>query len=122
MFPGLGNQYASPGAWSTQLTEEPVPSHRPVNEHELADEDTDHGAHGQFDHMASGFLDPSYLKTLPTTAKTFVRALGRDLAGKCRRITLPPPPRPEVPLTQRKRQAVSGGNSPPVRPIPAASP
>ena len=109
MFPGLGNQYASLGAWSTQLTDEPVSSHRPVNLYEPADEDTDHGAHGQFDHMAGGFLDPSYLKTLPTTAKTFVRALGRDLAGKRRRITLPPPPRPEVPLTQRKRQAAQRG-------------
>jgi hypothetical protein len=109
MFPGLGNQYASLGAWSTQLTDEPVSSHRPVNLYEPADADTDHGAHGQFGHMAGGFLDPSYLKTLPTTAKTFARALGRDLAGKRRRITLPPPPRPEVPLTQRKQQTAQQG-------------
>jgi hypothetical protein len=52
--------------------------------------------------MASGFLDLSYLKTLPTTAKTFALALTRDLAGKRRRITLPPLPRPAIPLTQKR--------------------
>jgi NAD(P)-dependent dehydrogenase (short-subunit alcohol dehydrogenase family) len=104
MFPGLGNQYAALGAWSAQLTGQPIAPDRPVNLYHPADADHDHGAHGQFDHMAGGFLDPSYLKTLPTTAKTFAVALGRDLAGKRRRITLPPPPRPAIPLTQRSRE------------------
>ncbi len=97
------------GAWSSQLTSEPVSPDRPVNLYHPADADTDHGAHGQFDHMAGGFLDPSYLRTLPTTAKTFVLALTRDLAGKRRRITLPPPPRPAVPLTERRRKAAQRG-------------
>jgi NAD(P)-dependent dehydrogenase (short-subunit alcohol dehydrogenase family) len=102
MFPGLGNQYASRGAWGAQLTGEPVAPDRRINLYQPADADRDHGAHGQFDHMAGGFLDPSYLKTLPTTARTFVTALVRDLAGKRRRIAVPPPPRPAVPLAQRR--------------------
>lgn len=53
-----------------------------VNLYEPVDAEKDHGAHGQFDHMAGGFLDPPYLKTLPVTAKTFVMALARDLADK----------------------------------------
>ena len=104
MFPGLGNQYAALGAWSTQLTSQPLAPDRPVNLYHPADASQDHGAHGQFDHMAGGFLDPAYLKTLPTTARTFAIALTRDLASKRRRITLPPPPRPAIPLTQRNQE------------------
>jgi hypothetical protein len=52
--------------------------------------------------MAGGFLDPPYLKTLPTTARTFATALARDLAGEMRRVTIPPAPRPSVPLSQRR--------------------
>jgi len=102
MFPGLGNQYASLGAWSTQLTGQPISADRRANLYHPVDDTEDHGARGQFDHMAGGFLDPSYLKTLPTTAQTFIRALARDLAGKRRRITVPPPPRPSIPLTQKR--------------------
>lgn len=102
MFPGLGNQYAALGAWSTQLTSEHVSPGRLANLYEPVDADKDHGAHGQFDYMAGGFLDPSYLKTLPTTAKTFVTALARDLAGKRRRTTLPPRPWPRIPLPHKQ--------------------
>jgi NAD(P)-dependent dehydrogenase (short-subunit alcohol dehydrogenase family) len=102
MFPGLGNQYASLGAWSTQITDQPIPADRPANLYHPVDAGDDHGAHGGFDHMAGGFLDPSYLRTLPVTAKTFVVALGRNLAGKRRRVTLPPPPRPSIPLAQKR--------------------
>ena len=102
MLPGLGNQYAALGAWSTQLTSERISPDRPANLYQPADADEDHGARGQFDHMAGGFLDPSYLKTLPATAKTFVRALGRDLAAKRHRVTLPPRPRPSIPLAQKR--------------------
>jgi len=102
MFPGLGNQYAALGAWSSQLTSEHISPGRPVNLYKPADAEEDHGARGQFGHMAGGFLDPSYLKTLPGTARTLARALGRDLAEKRRRGTLPPRPRPSVPLTQKR--------------------
>ena len=101
LFPGLGNQYAAIGAWDTQLTAEPLSPDRPVNLYE-ADADTDHGAHGSFDGKAGGFLDPSFLKSLPATAQNFVIALTRDIKGKRRRVTVPPSPRPSIPLAQKR--------------------
>ena len=82
MFPGFGNQYAALAAWSSQLTDQPIAAGRPVNLYQPVDAGQDYGAHGQFDHLAGGFLDPSYLRTLPATARTFVRALARDVADK----------------------------------------
>ena len=37
MFPGLGNQYAALGAWSTQLTSEHISADRPANLYEPVD-------------------------------------------------------------------------------------
>ncbi|MDQ6839626.1 MAG: SDR family oxidoreductase [Actinomycetota bacterium] len=74
LAPGLGNEYAAIGAWESQLTPQTVSPERPINLYKPADSDTDHGAHGSFDDKAGGFMDPSFLKSLPTTAKTFVRA------------------------------------------------
>ncbi len=102
LFPGLGNQYAAIGAWDTQLTSEPLSPDRPVNLYEPADADTDHGAHGSFDGKAGGFLDPSFLKSLPTMAQNFVIALARDVREKRRRVTVPPSPRPSIPLAQKR--------------------
>lgn len=82
LFPGLGNQYAAIGAWSTQLTEERISPDRPANLFKPLDQDTDKGAHGSFDQKAGGFLDPSFLVTLPTTAKNFAIALGRTTREK----------------------------------------
>ena len=82
LFPGLGNQYAAIGAWDTQLTDQKVDPDRPVNLFSPADTGTDSGAHGIFDEKAGGFLDPSFLKTLPTTARTFLTAAGRTVREK----------------------------------------
>ena len=79
LFPGLGNQYAAIGAWDTQLTDQPVSASRPSNLQKPADIDADAGAHGIFDHKAGGVLDPSFLRTLPTTAKTFATAAARTV-------------------------------------------
>lgn len=75
LAPGLGNQYAAIGAWQTQLTQETISPDRPANLYRPVDEESDHGAHGSFDGRAGGVLDPSFLKSLPTTAKTFCVAL-----------------------------------------------
>ena len=85
VFPGLGNQYAALGAWQSQLTNQPVAADRPMNLYEPADAAEDHGAHGIFDQQAGGFWDPSFLKSLPQTAKTFGDALGRTAAEKWHR-------------------------------------
>ncbi|MGI8493458.1 MAG: SDR family oxidoreductase [Acidimicrobiales bacterium] len=84
LFPGLGNRYAALGAWDTQLTDQKVAPDRPVNLYQPADQDTDQGAHGIFDAKAGGFLDPSFLETLPATARTFADALGGTLREKAR--------------------------------------
>ena len=86
VFPGLGNQYAALGAWSSQLTDQPSDSDRPVNLWEPADSERDAGAHGIFDDKAGGFMDPSFLKTLPHTAKLFGKAVARTVAEKRRRL------------------------------------
>ena len=86
MFPGLGNQYAALGAWSSQLTDRASDSDRAVNLWEPADAERDAGAHGIFDDQAGGFMDPSFLKTLPHTAKLFGKAVARTVAEKRRRL------------------------------------
>lgn len=73
--PGLGNQYAAIAAWESQLTDEPLGLSRASNLRKAADQTSDHGAHGGFDDKARGFVDPSFLKTLPGTAKMFAQAL-----------------------------------------------
>jgi NAD(P)-dependent dehydrogenase (short-subunit alcohol dehydrogenase family) len=83
--PALGNQFAAIGAWEAQLTKEPVRSDDPVNLREPADDDVDHGARGRFGNQAGGFLDPHYLKTLPTTFVKFGRATKMVLDEKRRR-------------------------------------
>jgi len=84
LAPGLGNQYAALGAWESQLTGNPVRPDRPVNLYEPADAGVDHGAHGSFDGQAGGFLDPSFLKSLPGTAATFLKAAAATAADKKR--------------------------------------
>ena len=79
LFPGLGNQYAAIGAWDTQLTAIPVSADRPSNLEHAADDDLDAGSHGIFDDKAGGVLDPSFVRSLPATAVTFVRAMGRTV-------------------------------------------
>ncbi len=82
LAPGLGNQYAAIGAWGAQLTSQAVGPDRPSNLYEPADGDTDHGAHGSFDDKAGGFMDPSFLKSLPNTAKTFCLAVAHTARHK----------------------------------------
>jgi len=73
--PGFGNHYAALGAWESQLTDRPLPADRPDNLRSPVDAGRDHGAHGVFDEEAGGFLDPSFLRTLPNAGRTFARAL-----------------------------------------------
>lgn len=83
--PGLGNQFAALGAWESQLTERKASQDDPVNLWQPADDRIDYGAHGRFDTQAGGFLDPSFLETLPQTAKKFGRAAHRTVQEKLRR-------------------------------------
>jgi hypothetical protein len=82
LFPNLANRYAALGAWQTQLEAESVSPDRPVNLYLPADSQDDWGAHGGFDGRAGGFIDPSFLRSLPSTMGTFVRALAATAAEK----------------------------------------
>jgi short chain dehydrogenase len=82
LLPGFGNQYAALAAWDGQLTNQPLQNDRPSNLREPADAERDFGAHGIFDSQAGGVMDPAFLRTLPGTAKVFVKALGRTMAEK----------------------------------------
>ncbi len=77
LAPGLANQFAAIGCWDTQLTDRHADRDRPVNLRAPADDGRDAGAHGIFDDRAGGFLDPSFLRSLPATAATFARACAR---------------------------------------------
>jgi NAD(P)-dependent dehydrogenase (short-subunit alcohol dehydrogenase family) len=87
--PGLGNQFAALGAWESQLTERNASHDDPVNLWQPADDRVDYGAHGRFDAQAGGFLEPSFLKTLPRTAKKFGRSARRVVREKFRRYRRP---------------------------------
>ena len=77
LVPGFGNYYAALGAWDTQLTDQPVGPDRQVNLYQPVDEAEDIGARGVFTGKAGGFFDPSFLSSLPATARTFIVAAGQ---------------------------------------------
>jgi hypothetical protein len=66
----------------------PYPAGRTVNLYEPGDEHEDKGARGNFSDKAGGFWDPSFLKSMPSTAVIFLRALGRTAAEKRKRYTV----------------------------------
>ncbi|HVV38200.1 MAG TPA: SDR family oxidoreductase [Acidimicrobiales bacterium] len=72
--PQLAVNLGAFGAWEGQFTDELRRPDDPVNLYKPADDDRDFGAHGRFDAIAGGFLDPAYLKTLPKNAATLARA------------------------------------------------
>ncbi len=74
LSPALANQFAAIAAWDAQLTDSPVRADDPDNLTSPADDGRDFGAHGRFDDQAGGFLEPSYLRTLPDTAAQFAHA------------------------------------------------
>jgi short-subunit dehydrogenase len=82
LFPNLANRYAALGAWQTQLEAESIRPDRPVNLYLPVDGKTDWGAHGGFGDRAGGFVDPSFLRSLPSTMRTFVYALAATAAEK----------------------------------------
>jgi NAD(P)-dependent dehydrogenase (short-subunit alcohol dehydrogenase family) len=86
LSPSLANQYAAIGAWDAQLTDEPRQQSAPVNLMHPCDDTADAGAHGRFDDCAGGFLDPAYLRTLPTTVRKFGVAVKATFADKMHRF------------------------------------
>ena len=87
--PSLANQYAAIGAWESQLTDQPVGPDRQANLRRPVDAGSDHGAHGEFDEKAGGFLDPHFLRSLPDTGRKFGRAVVATAREKVRRHRRP---------------------------------
>lgn len=77
LFPGLGNHFAALAAWEAQLIDQRVSPDRPDNLRHPADAERDAGARGIFSDKAGGFLDKSFLVSLPGTAKNFAVAFGK---------------------------------------------
>jgi NAD(P)-dependent dehydrogenase (short-subunit alcohol dehydrogenase family) len=82
LTPGLGNQFAARGAWETQLTDRDAGSEREVNLRRPVDDDHEVGSRGIFADQAGGFLDPSFLRSLPSTVGTVAAAAGATLREK----------------------------------------
>jgi hypothetical protein len=57
-----------------QQTDEPIDPDRPSNLHAPVDDREAWAASGEFDHRSGGVLDPSFLRSLPSTAAALGRA------------------------------------------------
>lgn len=86
MFPGLANQFAGRSAWEGQLADRPLQPGRRPNLRQPVDAANDRGSHGAFDSQSGGFWDPSFLKSLPSTAATFAVAAAAATAEKTHRL------------------------------------
>lgn len=74
VMPGVGDHFMAQSGVGGQLTDIPIGDDRPVNLFEPVDDDGDHGSHGIFDDRANGVRTPSFLRQLPSQAKTFMTA------------------------------------------------
>jgi short-subunit dehydrogenase len=84
LAPGFGNQYAAIAAWESQLTDEPLRPGRRANLCTPVDDTEDHGGRDGFGDEAGGFLDPSFLRTLPDAGRKAGVAAARTLRDKLR--------------------------------------
>jgi NAD(P)-dependent dehydrogenase (short-subunit alcohol dehydrogenase family) len=85
VVPSVANHYAAVGGWDSQLTDWPLDPGRPVNLRLPADDVADRGADGAFDDNAGGFLDPSFLKSLPDVGRNLAVAVQDNAREKARR-------------------------------------
>lgn len=74
VVPEVVAHFAANTAVDNQVTDDPIDADRPSNLWHAVDDDDDWGAHGVFDRRASGVRDPSFLRSLPTTAYELGRA------------------------------------------------
>jgi hypothetical protein len=75
--PSFAMRYAARTATRAQLSDESTGDDRPTNLQHAADDAHDYGSHGRFDDEAGGVFDPSFLKTLPTTARDLMASIPR---------------------------------------------
>jgi NAD(P)-dependent dehydrogenase (short-subunit alcohol dehydrogenase family) len=74
--PGVLSHFVARTSVDGQQTDEPRRADRPANLWKPVDDDCDAGARGRFGDDAHGFLTPSFLRMLPSTATQLARAAG----------------------------------------------
>lgn len=67
LAPGVVGHFTARTGVPSQQTDEPTSPQRPANLFRPVDEGDDFGARGRFGGRAGGFLDPSFLRSLPRT-------------------------------------------------------
>jgi hypothetical protein len=82
VMPGVLDHFAARSTWDGQQTDKPADPERPGNLYEPLDDDIDHGASGAFGDQDDGMLEPSFLRSLPSTAAD----LGGAMVDRCREI------------------------------------
>ncbi|MGH9045458.1 MAG: SDR family oxidoreductase [Acidimicrobiales bacterium] len=87
LWPAFANQFAAIDAWDAQLSGEPIDHGRRANLFTAVDGEHDHGSRGSFGDRAGGFLDASFLETLPATAKNAGTAAAKTFAEYAQRVT-----------------------------------
>ena len=82
--PAVLSEFVARSAVSGQQTPEPIAADRAANLFEPVDRDRDHGAAGSFSDRDRGFLTPSFLRSLPNTARTAGEAVAAAARHKLR--------------------------------------
>ena len=91
-FRGVGDPDTAAAASDSQLTDQRIYLDRPANLRLLLDDTADRGAHEIFDRKAGGgFKEPTFLQSLPHTARLFATAVANNRARG------PTPPEPGSP-------------------------
>jgi len=79
VLPGIVAHYAARTGIDAQQTDERQPEHAPSNLWVSVDDDHAVGADGRFTGQADGVLTPSFLRSLPSVAAAFARAVGDEI-------------------------------------------
>lgn len=87
LMPGVADHYMAATGVDGQLTEREIDPDRPDNLVAPVDDGRDHGARGRFDDRSHGVLTPTFLRSVPGQAVSFLGALrdrGREASRRWR--------------------------------------
>lgn len=80
VIPGVGDHYMARTGIDSQLTDIPIDSDRPDDLDAPVDDQQDHGARGIFGDQTGGMLTGSFVRALPSTLASAVRAGGARIS------------------------------------------
>lgn len=81
LLPSVLSHFTAATAIEGQQTDRPVSPDRPTNLERPADARRDFGAHGRFDDRSGGTLDPSFIRSMPSTVRGFLVAIAGAAAS-----------------------------------------